>query len=137
MEGETRKRPLSAWEELKHQPWLGWGRGAVFQPCLGIPLTHFFAAPPPHPGAATEFSLQQAPGCLFCSRKFSFIRVLCWYCLFVFFFLISKIKERFIKWDGGAGRKEMAREAETPACPRLSSASPSPRPLPRCPPFLF
>lgn len=96
MEGETRKRPLSAWEELKHQPWLGWG-----------------------------------------SRKFSFIRVLCWYCLFVFFFLISKIKERFIKWDGGAGRKEMAREAETPACPRLSSASPSPRPLPRCPPFLF
>ena len=31
----------------------------------------------------------------------------------------------------------MAREAATPACPRLSSASPSPRPLPRCPPFLF
>lgn len=50
MEGETRKRPLSAWEELKHQPWLGWGGGGGVPPLLRHPANPLLRRPQTHPG---------------------------------------------------------------------------------------
>ena len=85
---------------------VGVGRGGGVPPLLRHPSNPLPRPPHPPPGAETEFSLQQALGCLFCSRKLSFIRVLL-LVLFIciFFFLISKIKERFIKWGGGGGEE--------------------------------
>lgn len=128
MEGKTEKRKPSP--DRPHPR----GKGSRFSAGGATPLpTH--PASPRHcsPPEMTEFTLQQAPSSLFCSRKFPCMRGL----LLVLFvcFLISKNKEKFINGgEGGQGgwRRRGQGRQPTPAFPSLDLASPWP-PVP--PPF--